>query len=148
MRHQKLKQNQVQLMLETRRLPSDLTCRNVPQSLEKFLNWTKFKRISCFDFSTLYTNIPHNKLLEKLNDLVDFAFKGGNRNNICFNFNGSAYWGRKSKKKCFTKHSLKQALNHLITNCYFTVGNIVMRQKIGIPMGIDPAPFWANLYLY
>ena len=106
------------------------------------------KRISCFDFSTLYTNIPHNKLLEKLNDLVDFAFKGGNRNNICFNFNGSAYWGRKSKKKCFTKHSLKQALNHLITNCYFTVGNIVMRQKIGIPMGIDPAPFWANLFLY
>ena len=23
-----------------------------------------------------------------------------------------------------------------------------MRQSIGIPMGIDPAPFWANLYLY
>ena len=23
-----------------------------------------------------------------------------------------------------------------------------MRQAIGIPMGIDPAPFWANLYLY
>ena len=106
------------------------------------------KRISCFDFSTLYTNIPHDKLLEKLNNLVDFAFKGGNRNNICFNFNGSAYWGRKAKKKCFTKRSLKVALDHLISNCYFTVGNIVMRQKIGIPMGIDPAPFWANLFLY
>ena len=39
--------------------------------------------LSCFDFSTLYTNIPHDKLLEKLNDLVDFAFKGGNCNNIC-----------------------------------------------------------------
>ena len=23
-----------------------------------------------------------------------------------------------------------------------------MRQAIGIPMGIDPAPFWANLFLY
>ena len=23
-----------------------------------------------------------------------------------------------------------------------------MRQNIGIPMGIDPAPFWANLFLY
>ena len=106
------------------------------------------KRISCYDFSTLYTNIPHDKLLEKLNNLVDFAFKGGNCNNICFNFNGTAYWGRKAKKKCFTKHRLKVALQHLITNCYFTVGNIVMRQKIGIPMGIDPAPFWANLFLY
>ena len=117
-------------------------------SLNKINGKKSAKCISCFDFSTLYTNIPHNKLLEKLNDLVDFAFKGRNRNNICFNFNGSAYWGRKAKKKCFTKHSLKVAINHLITNCYFTVGNIVMRQKIGIPMGIDPAPFWANLFLY
>ncbi len=31
---------------------------------------------------------------------------------------------------------------------YFTVGNVVLRQAIGIPMGIDPAPFWANLFLY
>ena len=28
------------------------------------------------------------------------------------------------------------------------VGNSLLRQKIGIPMGIDPAPFWANLFLY
>ena len=36
----------------------------------------------------------------------------------------------------------------MIKNCYFSAGNIVMRQKVGIPMGIDPAPFWANLFLY
>ena len=106
------------------------------------------KHISCFDFSTLYTNIPHNKLIEKLNGLVEFAFKGGDRNYICFNSNGSAYWERKAKKKCFSERSLKIAIKHLITNCYFSVGNIVMRQKVGIPMGIDPAPFWANLFLY
>ena len=106
------------------------------------------KHISCFDFSTLYTNIPHDKLIKKLNELVEFAFKGGDRNNICFNGNGSAYWGRKVKKKSFSKNSLKMAIKHLITNCYFTVGNVVLRQKIGIPMGIDPAPFWANLFLY
>ena len=86
--------------------------------------------------------------MEKLNDLVEFAFNGGNRNNICFNSNGTAYWGRKAKKKCFTKHSQKVALTHLISNCYFSVGNVVMRQNIGIPMGIDPAHFWANLFLY
>ena len=121
---------------------------SVIDTLKKINGKSSAKRISCFDFSTLYTNIPHDKLLERLNNLVDFAFKGGNCNNICFNYNGSAYWGRKAKKKCFTKHSLKVALNHLISNCYFSVGNIVMRQKIGIPMGIDPAPFWANLFLY
>ena len=39
-------------------------------------------------------------------------------------------------------------MKHLIENCYFNVGPVIMRQAIGIPMGIDPAPFWANLFLY
>ena len=39
-------------------------------------------------------------------------------------------------------------LDHLITQSFFTVGRQVFQQVIGIPMGIDPAPFWANLYLY
>ena len=37
---------------------------------------------------------------------------------------------------------------HRISECYFTIGQHVLSQTIGIPMGIDPAPFWANLYLY
>ena len=39
-------------------------------------------------------------------------------------------------------------LKHLISKSFFTVGNLVFLQSIGIPMGIDPAPFLANLYLY
>ena len=48
----------------------------------------------------------------------------------------------------FSKNALKKSVRHLIENCYFTVGNSLLRQKIGIPMSIDPAPFWANLFLY
>lgn len=33
-------------------------------------------------------------------------------------------------------------------NCYFTLGKQLFRQVIGIPMGSDPAPFFANLFLY
>ena len=36
----------------------------------------------------------------------------------------------------------------LIDNAYFKVGNFVFKQKIGIAMGSDPAPFQANLGLY
>ena len=43
--------------------------------------------------------------------------------------------------------SSKQFL-FLIERCYFTVGNLVLKQDIGIPMGTDLAPFWANLFLY
>ena len=50
---------------------------------------------------------------------------------------------RKKGKKFFSKARLKSIVDHLITK-----GNLLIRQSIGIPMGIDPAPFWANLYLY
>ena len=107
------------------------------------------KSISTYDFTTIYTNLPHNKLIKALHKLIDFTFNGGNSNYIRINKWYKASWGKKTKSSLgFTKTSLKVAVRHLIENCYFTVGNTVLRQAIGIPMGIDPAPFWANLFLY
>jgi len=83
-----------------------------------------------------------------LDEVIDQTFAGGNRNYLSFSYNGTSYWSSGKKKPSFSQNSLKLATKHLITNCYFTVGNTVMRQVVGIPMGIDPAPFWANLFLY
>ena len=108
----------------------------------------KAKEVSTFDFSTLYTNLPHDDLLRVLNHMIDFAFDGGNRNYLGFN-EYSTFWMKKRKgKQYFSKNRLKALVDHLITNTYFEVGNLLILQSIGIPMGIDPAPFWANLYLY
>ena len=107
------------------------------------------KSIATYDFSTLYTKLPHEKLVKELLKLIDFCFDGGNKKYIKINNWGKAYWSTKTKDSIgFTKNSLKVAVKHLIENCYFTVGKTVLRQAIGIPMGIDPAPFWANLFLY
>ena len=35
-----------------------------------------------------------------------------------------------------------------INNCHFKFGDKLFRQAIGIPMGSDPAPAFANLFLY
>ena len=48
----------------------------------------------------------------------------------------------------FSESTLTTSLKHLVQNCYFMVGNSLLRQKIGMPMGIDPTPSWANLFLY
>jgi hypothetical protein len=48
----------------------------------------------------------------------------------------------------FTKDSLKDALEFVLYNAYFTVGKTVYRQMVGLPMGSDCAPHVANLYLY
>ena len=48
----------------------------------------------------------------------------------------------------FDKRRVKGCIKYLLDNCFFTVGNYLFRQQIGIPMGSDPAPFFANLFLY
>ena len=106
--------------------------------------------VSSFDFSTLYTKIPHDKLLEVLQKIIDFVFKGGTRKKIAINRGGTAYWvgDRKSSFNKFTKESIINAVSYLIRNCYFKFGDKLFRQDIGIPMGSDPSPFFANLFLY
>ena len=103
----------------------------------------KAKPIATYGFSTLYTTLPHDKLIKRLCNVIDFVFQGGNRTRICISKNNIAYWGKKSKDNIsFNKRALTTSLKHLM------VRNSLFRQKISIPMGIDPAPFWANLFLY
>jgi hypothetical protein len=106
--------------------------------------------VSSFDFSTLYTKIPHDKLIDVLNKVIDFAFKGGTRNKISIHKSGLANWVHDSTKSTciYTKESITRAVSYLIKNCYFKLGDKLFRQDIGIPMGSDPAPAFANLFLF
>ena len=47
--------------------------------------------VSTFDFSTLYTKFPHNRLLMILNILIDFCFDGGESNFITVNSYGARW---------------------------------------------------------
>ena len=86
--------------------------------------------------------------------MVDFAFNGGkfktkgSRKYLTV-FNTYSYWTKESHgSNSFTRSKIKFLVIFLIKECHFQFANLVLRQCIGIPMGIDPAPFWANLYLY
>ena len=59
-----------------------------------------------------------------------------------------AIWSNKQKTGAilFTKNSLKKAVKYLLGNCYFKLGNKIFRQIIGIPVGSNPAPLFANLF--
>ena len=52
------------------------------------------------------------------------------------------------EKMCFSMAELEAQTDHLITETYFEVGNLIFRQSTGILIRIDPIPLWANLYLY
>ena len=123
---------------------------NNAQVLEdiKFINSKRNARnIKTFDFSTLYTKIPLDDLKEKLNEIVDKAFKGGHNKYIQIT-SKTARWFHSKKNESFTKEDIFSMIDLVIDNSFFKFGDKVLRQSIGIPMGIDPAPQMANLYLY
>ena len=84
-----------------------------------------------------------------LNSLIDFCFDGRKIKYITVNNYGAC--GVKNIKYnviCLNKQQIKDAVACLLLNCYFNVGPKIFCQMIGIPMGSDPAPFFAYLFLY
>ena len=110
-----------------------------------------YKSIHTFDFSTLYTSIPHDQLKDNLfrfiNRVFDFKDKPFITPNI---YTKKAYFslGRSSNKISFSKDGLIECLNYLIDNAYITYQGKVYRQVIGIPMGTNAGPQIANTYLH
>ena len=85
-----------------------------------------------------------------MNSIIDFCFDGGENQFLKVSSSLCTQWvkDKPTSGVHFDRDSLKNAVKYLITNSFFTVGSKIFRQIIGIPMGSDPAPFFANLFLY
>ena len=109
------------------------------------------KSISTYDFSTLYTSIPHDQLKDNLSKFVIRVFEFKDKQFIIPNIQTKkAYFsqGKCSNKICFSKEELIECLNYLIDNSFVTYNGKVYRQVIGIPMGTNAGPQIANTYLH
>ena len=111
-----------------------------------------FKSINTYDFSTLYTSIPHQQLKDNLSKFVDRVFNFKDKEFIIPNlYTKKAYFSNsnvKSSKVCFSKDDILECLFYLIDNSYVEYQGIVYRQVIGIPMGTNSGPQIANVYLH
>ena len=74
------------------------------------------KQISTFNFSTLCTKIPNDKLLDILCKVVDFVFKGGTKDYIVINKQSCTSWSSKKRGHyfVFTNTLLKEAIKFLL----------------------------------
>ena len=79
-----------------------------------------------------------------LNDMAEFAFKDGNKKHIDFSGNWAFWCHEPNHMPFFAKNSLQKSVQHLIEFGYFEVGNITVLQTIGMPIGIQQAPFWSQ----
>ena len=73
----------------------------VINQINKLNERNKAETITTFDFSTLYTKIPHNKLVKVLNELTDFCFDGGLGNYIIVDKFGAKWTSSKPNQTNF-----------------------------------------------
>ncbi|KAK3100197.1 hypothetical protein FSP39_016041 [Pinctada imbricata] len=126
------------------------------KELLEHLKSTHFSRvhsIKAFDFSTLYTTIPHSKLKGRLAKIISNAFtsKNGNRKYkfIVVNYDKTYFVKEKSdSENKYTETDIIQMLNFLIDNIFVVFGGKVFQQIVGIPMGTNCAPLLADIFLY
>ena len=104
--------------------------------------------LSTYDFSTLYTTLPHNLIKEKLTEFIEQTF----------NREGSLYLACNDKNPFFTSEQPKRykllscqkmcdAL-HYLDNIFIIFGSKLYSQIVGIPMGTNCAPVVADLFLF
>ena len=114
---------------------------------------SKIHSIKTFDFSTLYTTIPHTKLKERLFGIIDNCFltKNGTRKfkYIVIGHHDSYFVKHHTDSSHkYTEVEVKGMLEFLIDNIFVMFGDQVFQQTIGIPMGTNCAPLLADLFLY
>ena len=114
---------------------------------------SKITSIKTFDFSTLYTTIPHDKLKQRLKDIINQAFfyRNGSRRYkyVVLGYNATYFVKDDTTSKTFyTEKDIIRMLDFLIDNIFVEFGGHVFQQCIGIPMGTNCAPLLADLFLY
>ncbi|HVW97146.1 MAG TPA: hypothetical protein VHA56_14340 [Mucilaginibacter sp.] len=137
-------------------------------------NRSGFKQLITGDFSTMYTAIPHQDLIEKvsivLNEVWEWVSKSRDVDPVAGQHHEriTLRWARGEDNVCewdvtrarsamfehtdslhrFTKSELNTAVQWLIQNTFLVNGSTCRRQRVGIPMGTNCGPALANLYLY
>ena len=116
------------------------------------------------DFTTMYTKLPHPKLLEAIEVSWDRAV--GFKKKECHQHTTEDQWGLiigrdgeyqfsmmdltalKDTPNVFTKPIFLELMTVLITDNHIWNGGDLKRQVVGIPMGSPVSPHLANLFRY
>ena len=105
----------------------------------------KASTLSTYDFSTLYTTLPHHLLKDKFIDLIEHTFSREK----------ALYLACNDQHAFFTFDVYKnynlwscQALVYLLDNIFIRFGTKLYRQIIGIPMDINCAYLVEDLFLF
>ena len=105
--------------------------------------------LSTYDFSTLYTTLPHNLIKDKRIDLIERTFqREGSPYLACSDRN--AFFTSEKPGGChaWSCQNVCDALTFLLDNIFIRFGTRLCGQVVGIPVGTNFAPLVADLFLF
>ena len=105
--------------------------------------------LSTYDFSTLYTTLPHNLIKEKLTELIEQQFNREGSLYLACNDKNSFFTSEQPKRyKLWSCQKMCDALHYLLDYIFIRFGSKLYRQNVGIPMGTNCALLVADLFLF
>ena len=124
--------------------------KNSVEILDKLKNrHFRASSLNTYDFSTLYTTLPHHLIKAKLTQLIQKTFAREKCSFLACNhfraFFTNAYL---DDYTIWTCHDVCESLSFLLDNIFVRFGDTIYRQVVGIPMGTNCAPLVADLFLY
>jgi len=91
-----------------------------------------------YDFSTLFTSLPHKVILSQLFYGIDLMYKNsGSRNILAVNEYKTFFTNTDTYKgyKYFNSIQMKELIETVLNETYVTFGNLIFRQTKGVPIG-------------
>jgi hypothetical protein len=130
-------------------------CRSTQDFIDSASN-VNCKEMTTADFEKLYTNLQLDEVIDGVHFAIDRAaqelkrrFATTSLDKIYFSEKGTwIYEDKKSNKRHWNIATLKEAVTLLVRNSFLKVGDKMYRQTLGIGMGHEPCPLFANLYLF
>lgn len=121
--------------------------KNTSKILSLLRSGKQLNSVHSADFSTLYTNFPHDLILNKLYSLTDMLMKHSGEKFVSVSCNGAYYHSNEKAKLKYNVDEIKFLLQANIENAYVTFGQNIFRQKSGIVMGSSCSPAMATAAL-
>jgi len=130
--------------------------------------WRAATEQQTYDFSSMYTQLRLKEMRKQMNGYGEMVFEWaketvkprGVAKVLLVHKNGIPKWlpekneqgkknyGDTATKKVVTVARFNKWVKYLVKNLYVEVGDELMKQKVGIPMGVSCAPYLANLMLF
>ena len=113
------------------------------------INDQNIYHMETFDFSTLYTALPHAEIKKNFSKIFQKVYNREAKPFINVNYKQANFSLSKSNNSCSLRvEDMMEILEFILDNIFVKHGNMIFQQTIGIPIGLDSGQDIANLLLF